>query len=150
MPIQVKKALNPDLTYVLDSIASMTKTRAWIRLGTTVVLLVTAIWGAIVWRINYKSIRINLSSDIYATLHPILYAISLVAVGFGFATAISSLRSPGNRDGWVPTTLLAVLAILCVGCHVRTLLAGLHSLINCFGSSFRTRTLGADLPNGVY
>lgn len=97
-----------------DSVASMTKAGAWIRFGTTVVLLVTAIWGVIVWRINYKSIRINLSSDIYATLHPILYAISLVAVGFGLATAISSLRSPGNRDGWVPTSLLAVLAILCV------------------------------------
>ncbi|MBC7464347.1 MAG: hypothetical protein H7227_08830 [Actinobacteria bacterium] len=97
---------------MLDRIASVAKMGAMTRLGTAVVLFVTAIWGVIVWRLNYKSIRTNLSSHIYMTLHPTLYAISFVAVVFGFATAISALRSPGNRNGRVPTILLTMLAIL--------------------------------------
>lgn len=119
---------NPNLTYVLDSFASMTKMGAWTRLGTAVVLFVTAIWGVTVWRLNYKSIRINLSSDIYITLYPILYAISLVAVVFGFATAISALRSPGNRNGRVPTILLTVLAILCVWTAMSGLLSRAYAV----------------------
>lgn len=106
----------------------MTKTGAWTRLGTTVVLFITAIWGVIVWRINDKSIRTNLSSDIYIAIHPILYAISLVAVIFGFATAISALRSPGNRNGRVLTILLAVLAILCVWAAISGLLSRAYAV----------------------
>ena len=124
----MKKVPNPNLTYVLDSITGMTKTGAWTRLGVTAVLFVTAIWGAIVWRLNYKSIRINLSSDIYAILHPIHYVISLVAVVFGFTTAISALRLPGDRNGRVPTTLLTVLVILCVWGAMSGLLSQAHAV----------------------